>query len=72
MAQQLIQNVVDIMDNAHSQQQQLTESMSLLSEAKLQVTYPNRKLYNPVFIQLYGRWNKIMTTLKIKNKQNTL
>lgn len=72
MAQQLIQNVVDIMDNAHSQQQQLTESMSLLSEAKQQVTYPNRKPYNPVFIQLYGRWNKILTTLKIKNKQNTL
>lgn len=39
MAQQLIQNVVDIMDNAHSQQQQLTESMSSLSEAKQQVNY---------------------------------
>lgn len=39
MAQQLIQNVVDIMDNAHSQQQQLTESMSSLSEAKQQVKF---------------------------------
>lgn len=39
MAQQLIQNVVDIMDNAHSQQQQLTESMNSLSEAKQQVNY---------------------------------
>ncbi|XP_061180926.1 cytokine receptor-like factor 3 [Saccostrea echinata] len=39
MAQQLVQNVVDIMDNAHSQQQQLTESMKSLSEAKQQVKF---------------------------------
>lgn len=37
MTQQLIQNVVDIMDNAHSQQQQLSESMNSLLEAKHQV-----------------------------------
>ncbi|XP_048758482.2 cytokine receptor-like factor 3 isoform X3 [Ostrea edulis] len=39
MTQQLIQNVVDIMDNAHSQQQQLSESMNSLLEAKHQVTF---------------------------------
>jgi hypothetical protein len=37
MTQQLIQNVVDIMENAHSQQHQLSESMNSLLEAKHQV-----------------------------------
>ncbi|XP_022315438.2 cytokine receptor-like factor 3 [Crassostrea virginica] len=70
MAQQLIQNVVDIMDNAHSQQQQLTESMSLLSEAKQQVKFSADQ--SKKFLKEHFKWLEEKVIEKLNCRLNEL